>query len=151
LRRRRECGLWDGSGVTVTAQKSGVGQGSSITVTDGTDTFTLVPVASVANTFIGSFRQPATTGFLVLGNDGHYTVAHTGNDTAGIEYGCCVLTGTTSGTVTADVTPATCPGTVDTNDDAGLSDADGMALPYTVLTPYVVEAVDRVFVRIVPN
>ena len=53
-------------------------------------------------------------------------MAHTGNDSAGIEYGCYVMTGTTSGTLTPDVTPATCPGTVDTNDDAGLSDTDSM-------------------------
>jgi len=72
------------------------------------------------------------------------------NDSAGIEYGCYVMTGTTSGTLTPDVTPATCPGTVDT-DDAGLSDADGVAIPYTVLNPYVVEAFDRLVVRIVPN
>jgi hypothetical protein len=146
-----ECGLWGSTGISGTVQKSGVGQGSSLTFNDGTDTFTLVPAASVANTFIGSFRQPSTPGFIVFGDDGHYTVAHTGNDSAGIEYGCYVMTGTTSGTITPDVTPATCPGTVDTNDDAGLSDADGMAIPYTVLNPYVVQAVDRMFFRIVPN
>lgn len=78
-------------------------------------------------------------------------MAHTGNDSAGIEYGCYVMTGTTSGTLTPDVTPATCPGTVDTNDDAGLSDTDGMALPYTLLSPYVVEAFALVAIRIVPN
>jgi hypothetical protein len=32
-----------------------------------------------------------------------------------------------------------------------LSDADGMALPYTFLNPYVVEAFERVLIRIVPN
>jgi len=63
-------------------------------------------------------------------------VAHTGNDSAGIEYGCYVMTGTTSGTLTPDVTPATCP---------------GMALPYTLLSPYVVEAFALVAIRIVPN
>jgi hypothetical protein len=146
------CGLWDGTGAIVTVQKSGVGQGSTITVTDGTDTFTLLPVTSVANTFVGSFRLPGATAFLVVGDDGHYTLAHTGEDaTAGIEYGCYVMTGTTSGTLTPDVTPATCPGTVDTNDDAGLSDADGMPLPYTVLGPYVVQAFERVLFRVVPN
>ena len=89
---------------------------------------------------------------MVLGDDGHYTVAHVGNDaTAGIEYGCHALTGTTNGTFTPDVTTATCPGTVDTNDDAGFSDADGTPFPYTVSNPYVVEAFERVFVRIVPN
>ena len=56
-----------------------------------------------------------------------------------------------AGTITPDVTPATCPGTVDTNDDAGFSDADGETLSYTALGPYVVGAFDRVLIRIVPN
>lgn len=43
------------------------------------------------------------------------------------------------------------PGFVDTNDDAGLNEADGTPLPYTILNPYLVEAFERVFVRIVPN
>jgi hypothetical protein len=40
---------------------------------------------------------------------------------------------------------------VDTNDDAGLSDTDGMALPYTLLSPYVVEAFELVAIGIVPT
>lgn len=143
-----QCGLWDSAGATGTVQKSGVGQGSTLTYLDGGDTYTLVPTPSVANTFIGSFRQPGTTGFLILGNDGHYTVAHSANETAGIEYGCYTLTGTTSGTFTAD---PTCPGAVDTNDDAGFSDAAGTPFSYTVLNPYFVVSFERVFVRIVPN
>jgi hypothetical protein len=146
-----DCGLWDGTGLSGTVQKTGVGQGSSITFDDGSDTFTLEPVPSVANTFLGSFRQPGGPDFLVLENDGHYTVTHSTNDSAGIEYGCYTLTGTTSGNFTPDVTPGTCAGTVDTNDDAGFSDADGTPLPYTVVNPYVVVAFERVFVRIVPN
>jgi hypothetical protein len=146
-----ECGLWDGTGLSGTVEKSGAGQGSSLTFDDGEDTFTLVPVPSIANTFIGSFREPGATGFVVFGNDGHYTVAHSGNETAGIEYGCYTLTGTTSGTFTPDVTLATCPDFVDTNDDAGFNEADGTAHPYSVANPYVVEAFERLFIRIVPN
>jgi hypothetical protein len=147
-----DCGLWDGSGLSGTVQKSGVGQGSTITFTDGPDTFTLESVPSVANTFIGSFRQVGgPPDFVLLEPDGHYTVAHLANATAGVEYGCYALTGTTTGTFTPDVTPATCPGTVDTNDDAGFSDADGTPLPYTAVNPYVIAAFERVFVRIVPN
>jgi hypothetical protein len=147
-----DCGLWDGSGITGTVQKTGVGQGASITFTEGADTFTLRPVPSVANTFRGSFRVGGgLTDFVVLDDDGHYTVAHTSNDSAGIEYGCYALTGTASGTFTPDVTPATCPGTVDTNDDAGFSDADGEVFPYTMINPYVVAVFQRVLVRILPN
>lgn len=147
-----DCGLWDGTGLSGIVQKSGVGQGSTLTFDDGSDTFTLRPVPSVANTFQGSFVQAGgTKDFVVLESDGHYTTAHVKNQPAGIEYGCYTLTGTTSGTFTPDVTPATCPDVVDTNGDAGFDDADGTPFPYTVLNPYVVEAFERVFVRIVPN
>jgi hypothetical protein len=143
-----ECGLWDGSGISGTVQKSGVGQGAILTFDDGSNTFTLEPVASIANTFIGSFRETGTSGFLILGADGHYTIAHSADDPAGIEYGCYTLTGTTNGTFTAD---PTCAGAVDTNDDAGFSDNAGTPFPYTMLSPYVVQAFDRVLLRIVPN
>jgi hypothetical protein len=147
-----DCGLWDGGGLSGTVQKSGIGQDSEITFSDGADTFALEPVPSIANTFRGSFRVGGgITDFLVLNDDGHYTLAHTSNDSAGVEYGCYALTGTSSGTFTADVTPATCPGTVDTNDDAGFSDNDGVAFPYTMLNPYVVEVFERILIRIVPN
>jgi len=143
-----DCGLWDGSGLSGTVTKTGVGQGARITFNDGSEDFQLVPAASVANSFIGSFRQPGTTGFVVLSTDGHYTVAHTGNDSAGIEYGCYTLTGAASGNFTPN---PTCPGSVDTNDDAGFSDNPGVAFPYTALTPYLVQAFDRILLRIVPN
>jgi hypothetical protein len=147
-----DCGLWDGSGLAGTVQKSGVGQGSTLTFDDGQDTFTLLPVPSVANTFLGSFREGGILkDFAVLDDDGHYTITHVKNLPAGIEYGCYTLTGTTTGTFTPDVTPATCPEFVDTNGDAGLDEEDGTPFPYTVLNPYAVEAFERVFVRIVPN
>ena len=146
-----ECGLWDGAGASGTLAKSGIGQSSRLTFDDGEDTFTLEAVPSVANTFIGSFREPGSTGFATFGTDGHYIIAHSTNDSAGIERGCYVMTGTSSGTITADVTPATCPEALDTNDDAGLSDADGTPIPYSAVNPYVMEAFERLFVRIVPN
>jgi hypothetical protein len=146
-----DCGLWDGTGITGTVQKSGIGQASTITFTDGPDSFSLVPPSSVANTFIGSFRQPGMPDFLILGTDGRYTLTHVTTEPTGIEYGCYTLTGTTSGTFTPDVTPGTCPGFVDTNDDAGFTDADGVPSPYTAVNPYRVDVFERVLVRIVPN
>lgn len=124
------CGLWDGSATAgIQVQKSGVGQSSVLTLTLGTDSYTLTPAASVPGSLIGAFRQPYAYAFVVF--DGtHYVVGDAGGMAEGIEYGCYTTGG---GNINASTVTATCTGAVDTNDDAGLTDAGTSSqVPYVV-------------------
>lgn len=158
-----ECGVWDGSGWTGTLEKGGVaGQGRILTLTDpDSNEFTLTPAPSIPNTAVGSFREPFRYDVAILGNDGRYTitVSNSDDDTSnemGIEYGCYSAT---NGTFTVDARPATCPGFVDTNDDAGLfepGETGPKSFQYSIPSPYqfrlddVVDGGITVF-RVVPN
>jgi hypothetical protein len=138
-----ECGLWDGEGSTFTAvQKTGVGQLAVMTLTDSESLFTLTPVPSMPNSLVGSFRLPFVYDVVILDNNGHYTIStanETGDEDTGIEYGCYHLTGTLSGTFTAESAPAVCPDFVDANGEAGLfapGDTAPVPIPYSILNPY---------------
>jgi len=124
------CGLWDGSATAgIQVQKSGVGQSSVLTLTLGTDSYTLTPAASVPGSLIGAFRQPFAYAFVVF--DGtRYVVGDAGGMAEGIEYGCYT---TSSGNINASTVTATCAGAVDTNDDAGLTDVGSSSqVPYVM-------------------
>jgi hypothetical protein len=159
-----DCGFWDGSpSDPVTLQKTGVGQGTVLTFSTPESTFTLTPVPSIPNTLVGSFRLPFVYDIFMADEEGHYTITTTNvtpvSNEVGLEYGCLDVTGTTSGTFTAQSAPAVCPEFVDTNDDTGFfgpGETAPVSLPYTIATPYLIRVdngdPDPVTVgRVVPN
>jgi hypothetical protein len=138
-----ECGVWDGGPSSFTAvQKTGVGQQAVLTLTDPESTFTLTPVPSIPNSLVGSFRLPFVYDVVILDDTGHYTIEtanSTGDDDTGIEYGCYHLSGTMTGTFTAESASAVCPDFLDANGEAGLFEPGQSApvtIPYSILNPY---------------
>lgn len=145
------CGVWDsGSGAIGTLQQTGHGQAAVLTFApaDNSKTLTLVPVAAVANTLVGSYRVPLTDNILIIGPDGHYLVADLDSGTPGVEYGCYTQTGTTDGNITPDIS-STCKGVIKTDGNGGIT---GGPISYHIVDAYSFVGGDGSLIfRILPN
>jgi hypothetical protein len=155
------CGVWQGGTSIISGAftKTGAAQDTvlTVTLTDGTPAFPLVPVVSVANRPVGSFFLLGSTSFVVFGPNGRYLEANANDDPAssapaGVEYGCYAATGVNTGNLSATVNTATCAGAVNTDGSAGFSDSGGVPVPFNTGPGFLVfNGGESVLLRVLPN
>ncbi len=150
------CGIWFGGG---TPGSGGglvgtmVRNGTTLTLTGTDGPIVLQAVASVPTSLVGAFtRADGQDGsFVVFEADGTYLFQDVQANPAGNERGCYLVSGTTfTASLSAACRPNGFPAR-DQNPASGFSARNGAPIPFTILTPTLINISGVNYARILPD